>query len=67
MLLHLLCRYYGQLSVSADRKWDDIFLHCCSAMGHDGNHRMVNTKKAWDMVAVAVSTGKNQIYAMQDM
>jgi hypothetical protein len=63
----VVCRYYGQLSVPADKKWDEIFHHCCAAMGHDGHTTlMVNTKKAWDMVAVAVSTGKKHLLEMQE-
>ena len=64
--LFLVFRYYGQLSVPADKKWDDIFHHCCSALGHDGSGR-TNTSKAWEMVAVAVSSGKKQIKEMQKM
>ena len=60
-------RYYGQLSVPADRKWDDIFHHCCSSLGHDDPGHMINTNKAWEMVAVAVSSGKKQIKEMQKM
>lgn len=58
-------KYYTHLSVSADKKWDDIFHHCCSSLGHDTHDRSVNTKKAWEMVAVAVSNGKKQIKEMQ--
>ncbi|KAK7113743.1 alsin-like isoform X2 [Littorina saxatilis] len=58
-------KYYGKLSVSADKKWEDIFLHCCGSLGHDGHGRVINTSKAWEMVAVAVSSGKKQIKEMQ--
>ena len=53
--------------MSADKKWDDIFHHCCSSLGHDGHNRLINTKKAWEMVAVAVSSGKKQLKEMQKM
>nr|KAG5713439.1 hypothetical protein BaRGS_024987 [Batillaria attramentaria] len=56
-------KYYGKLSVPADKKWADIFLHCCASLGH-GEGRSV-TSKAWEMVAVAVSSGKKQLKELQ--
>ncbi|XP_076459413.1 LOW QUALITY PROTEIN: alsin-like [Babylonia areolata] len=58
-------KYYTKLAVPADKKWDDIFHHCCSLLGHDTHDRSINTKKAWEMVAVAVSNGKKQLKEMQ--
>lgn len=51
---------FGTLSVSADKKWTDMFLHCQGLLGcHD--NIMVHSDKAWEAVAVMVSANKKAL------
>ncbi|GAB1600522.1 alsin-like isoform X1 [Argonauta hians] len=51
---------YGTLSVSADRKWEDIFSHCKSMLGYNGEGK-ADPSKAWQSVAVMISSGKKTL------
>ena len=54
------CSSFGKLSVSADRKWEDIFHHCYTILGCQEG-QMVESSKAWETVAVMVSNGRKAL------
>ncbi|XP_052825972.1 alsin isoform X1 [Octopus bimaculoides] len=51
---------YGTLSVPADRKWEDIFSHCKAMLGYTGEGKP-DPAKAWQAVAVMISSGKKSL------
>ncbi|CAE1150413.1 ALS2 [Acanthosepion pharaonis] len=51
---------YGSLSVTADRKWEDIFSHCKAMLGYTGEGK-ADTGKAWESVAVMITRGKKTL------
>lgn len=56
-LLLFCARTFGQLSVSADNKWVDIYRHCYLLLGCS-DEVIVETDKAWEAVAVMVTNSK---------
>ncbi|KAH9513797.1 agglutinin-like protein 2 [Bulinus truncatus] len=60
-------KYFGRLCVSADNKWEDIFTHTWSVLGQNvitSSQFQANTDKAWELVAVMVTSGRKTLKAM---
>ncbi|BFZ15627.1 hypothetical protein BsWGS_18666 [Bradybaena similaris] len=56
--------HFGQLGVSADSKWTDIFSHAAASLGHSGLGKVISqeeTDKAWEIVAVMLTTGRHAV------
>ena len=53
-------RSFGKLSVTAERKWTDIFRHCNEWLGAE-NGQLVDSAKAWSIVAIAIANGKKSV------
>ena len=53
-------RSFGKLSVPAERKWTDIFRHCHEFLGAE-NGKLVDSAKAWSIVAIAIANGKKSV------
>ncbi|XP_067137388.1 alsin [Centruroides vittatus] len=52
---------FGQLCVPADKKWEDIFGHCCEMLGVLGVNPKIDTERAWEAIAVAISKRKKEL------
>ncbi|XP_071103612.1 alsin-like isoform X2 [Haliotis cracherodii] len=63
-LLGINSDVYGKLSVPAEHKWADIFRHCCSLLGYKGDGKS-NSDKAWESVAVFLTTGRKHLKEME--
>ncbi|CAH1788427.1 unnamed protein product [Owenia fusiformis] len=59
--LGILPKTFGTLSVSADRKWEEIFQHCRTVLGCQEGETTVDSQKAWEMVAIVISNGKKRL------
>ena len=44
----------------AERKWTDIFRHCHEWLGAE-NGKLVDSVKAWSIVAIAIANGKKSV------
>lgn len=52
---------FGQLCVPADKKWEDIFGHCCDMLNILGANPKVDTERAWEAIAIAISKRKKEL------
>lgn len=62
--IHIPSSHYGKMSVPADSKWEGMFQHCRTVFGVKGRDK-VDSRKAWDGVAVVVSKGRQVIHEMK--
>ena len=51
---------YGKLCVRADRKWEEMFFQCCESLHYSGDGEP-NTKKAWEQIAIIVTSCRNKL------
>ena len=46
---------YGKLCVRPDRKWEEMFYQCYESLHYSGNGEP-NTQKAWEQIAIIVTS-----------